>query len=341
MGTNNPTADSSHYSKQFDGPRKLVSVVVPVYDNGLTLGVLFRKFKETAAALPLYEFEFVFVDDGSRDNSYSLLLDFMHGTLLRVKLIKLSRNHGSFTAYLAGLSKCEGDCAVLISADLQDPPELIPDMVHAWANAAEVVIAARRSRQDPFLTKLWSNLYYALFRKFALKEMPSGGFDFVLIDRKVVDILCTVSEKNTSLMGLILWTGFRREILYYDRQPRLRGESRWTLAKKLKYFIDSFVAFSFTPIRFATTLGFIVSVLGLSYTVVIVVDGLLHKNRIRGITMLISLVLIIGGILLFMLGVIGEYLWRILDEVRKRPVFIVDRFVTNAPRGSVSNRTPE
>jgi polyisoprenyl-phosphate glycosyltransferase len=319
-------------SKRLERAKKLVSVVVPVYDNGPTLEALFRKFEETAEALPLYEFEFVFVDDGSRDNSYPTLLRYLGAAPVRVKVLRLSKNHGSFTACLAGLSKSEGDCAVLISADLQDPPALIPDMVRAWATGAEVIIAARRSRKDPLLTKLWSKFYYALFRKFALKEMPRGGFDFVLIDRKVVDILCEIREKNTSLMGLILWTGFKKETLYYDRQPRPRGKSRWTLAKKLKYFIDSFVAFSFTPIRFATGLGFTVSVLGSLYTLVIIADRLLNKNRIRGLTTLIALVLIIGGLILFMLGIIGEYLWRILDEVRKRPVFIIDEFLTNGPQ---------
>lgn len=333
-----PSANKSRPSTPLAGPeripraKKLVSVVVPVYENGPTLETLFRAFEETAGTLPLYEFEFVFVDDGSRDNSYPTLLRYLETAPVRVKVLKLSKNHGSFTACLAGLSKCEGDAAVLISADLQDPPSLIPDMVRAWATGAEVVIAARKSRKDPLLAKLWSKFYYALFRRFALKEMPRGGFDFVLIDRKVVDILCEIREKNTSLMGLILWTGFKKETLYYDRQPRPHGKSRWTLAKKWKYFIDSFVAFSFTPIRFATALGFIVSVLGAIYTIVIIVDRLLNQNRIRGLTTLIALVLVIGGLILFMLGIIGEYLWRILDEVRKRPVFIIDEFLTNVPQ---------
>ena len=310
--------------------KKLVSLVVPVYENASTLEALFRKFEETAASLPGFAFEFVFVDDRSKDGSYDVLLRYLKKSRARVKVLRLSRNFGAFTACLAGLTRAEGDCAVLISADLQDPPEIIPDLVKAWVEGSEVVIASRRSRKDPFLSRVWSRIYYALFRRFALREMPRGGFDFVLVDRKVINILGEVREKNTSLMGLILWTGFKRSVILYDRKPRPSGRSRWTLTKKVKYFVDSFVAFSFTPIRFATGLGFFVSVLGLLYTVVIVVDGLVHRNPVRGITMIISLVLIIGGIILFMLGVMGEYLWRILDEVRRRPAFIVDELRTNA-----------
>jgi len=161
--------------------------------------------------------------------------------------------------------------------------------------------------------------------------MPPGGFDFVLIDRKIINILSEIKEKNTSLMGLILWTGFRRTVIPYDRLERPRGKSKWTLAKKWKYFIDSFVAFSFAPIHFATALGFIVAALGFLYTLVIIADRLMNRNRIRGMASLIALVLVIGGVLLLMLGVIGEYLWRILDEVRKRPVFIIDEFRSKEP----------
>ena len=318
-------------SRNLTRTKKTVSLVVPVYDNAPTLEALFEKFEETAQSCKSCDFEFIFVDDGSRDDSYAILGKYLERARRRVKVLKLSKNHGSFTACLAGLTRAEGDCAVLISADLQDPPSLIPDMADAWRSGSEVVIAARRSRKDPLLSRLWSKFYYAMFRKFALKDMPAGGFDFALIDRKVINILSEIREKNTSLMGLILWTGFRRTVIPYDRLARARGRSTWTLAKKWKYFIDSFVAFSFAPIRFATALGFIVAALGFIYTVIIIVDRLMNRNRIRGMASVIALVLVIGGVLLLMLGIIGEYLWRILDEVRKRPVFIIDEFRSKDP----------
>jgi dolichol-phosphate mannosyltransferase len=311
--------------------KKLVSVVVPVYNNAPTLETLFRKFEDTARADPLWDFEFIFVDDRSEDDSYSILRGYLKISSYKVKILRLSKNHGSFTSSLAGLTKAQGDCAVIISADLQDPPELISQMVREWSYGHEVVMAERRSRGDPFLTRLSAKIFYALFRKFALKDMPRTGFDFVLFDRKVINILCEIKEKNTSLMGLILWSGFSRRIISYDRKPRTEGKSRWTFRKKLKYFVDSFVAFSFAPMRFSSIAGFTVSLLGFLYLIVIIIDRLVNRNRIRGITTLIALVLILGGMQLIILGIIGEYLWRILDEVRNRPTFIIDEFKQNDP----------
>lgn len=304
--------------------KKNVSIVVPVYYNEKSLPILISKFEEVAQKNSEYEFEFIFVDDYSKDDSYKVLLKYFYESKYKVKLLKLSKNHGSFTACLAGLTKSIGDCAVIIAADLQDPPHLVTDMLSIWEKGNEVVLAARNSREDPFLSKLFSKIYYKILRKFALKEMPEGGFDFVLMDKKVVNIICDIKEKNTSLMGLVLWIGFKREIIYYDRKARPHGKSMWTFAKKFKYLIDSFVAFSFLPIRLSSALGFSVSIVGFIYTIFLIYDRLVNKNLIQGITALIVIVLFLGGIQLIILGIFGEYLWRILDESRKRPIFIID-----------------
>jgi len=307
---------------------KLISVVVPVFHNAESLPALFEKLLFVATMNSKYDFEFIFVDDYSGDESYDVLKKIFESSDRNIKLLKLSKNHGSFYASLAGLSKAKGDCAVIIAADLQDPPELITNMIADWENGNQIVMAARNSRADPLMTRIFAKVYYWFLRKMALKDMPKGGFDFVMIDRKVIDIICNTKEKNTSLMGLILWTGYKRSIIYYDRKARGFGNSMWTFAKKVKYFIDSFVAFSFMPIRIATIAGFSISFIGFLYALFLIYDRMIHKNLIQGITALIVIVIFLGGIQLIMLGVIGEYLWRILDETRKRPTFIIDEYLS-------------
>ncbi len=309
--------------------KKMISIIVPVYFNEGSLSVLCKKFEEVAQNNSSYNFEFIFVDDYSKDRSYEILYQYYLTSAFTVKLIKLSKNHGSFTACLAGLTKSSGNASVIIAADLQDPPEMITDMIKKWEEGNLVVMAARNSREDPAMSKFFSKIYYKILRKFALKDMPEGGFDFVMLDRKVVDIITEIKEKNTSLMGLVLWAGFKRTILYYDRKAREHGKSMWTFTKKLKYFVDSFVAFSFVPIRLATLFGFIVSVLGFLYALYIIYDKFVNKNLIQGIAALIVIILFMGGIQLIMLGIFGEYLWRILDETRKRPTFIIDTYLDN------------
>ena len=213
--------------------KQLISVVVPVYFNEESISELTAKFEELAGRNPHLDFEFIFVDDDSKDNSFNLLISYLHTSKHKVKVLKLSKNFGSFTACLAGLEKSTGDCSAILAADLQDPPEILDKMIALWNDGNEVVIASRKSREDPILSKIFSKIYYKILRKFALKDMPEGGFDFVLMDRKVRNILCEIKEKNTSLMGLILWSGFKREIIYYDRKARKYGKSKWTFAKTM------------------------------------------------------------------------------------------------------------
>src|SRR5262245_17476936 len=218
----------------------LVSIVVPVYHNAASLPDLLRRFQQLALRNPGDEFEFVFVDDGSKDDSLAVLQRLSREES-RVRIVKLSRNFGSNSALLAGLDQARGEVVVAIAADLQDPPELIHDMLASWRGGKKVVLAARSGRSDPGLTALLANTFYWLFRRFALKTMPKGGFDFFLVDRQVRDLLTAIQESNAYLMGLILWLGFDPEVLYYHRQERERayGVSMWTFTKKVKYFIDS------------------------------------------------------------------------------------------------------
>jgi polyisoprenyl-phosphate glycosyltransferase len=228
----------------------MVSIVVPVFHNAKSLSDLLAAFQNLAAKNAANAFEFVFVDDGSRDDSYAVLSR-LAGEDARVRVIKLSRNFGSNAALLAGLGQARGDAVACIAADLQDPPELIHDMLALWRQGRKVVLAAREGRDDSPLTNLLADTFYALFRRFAVKSMPKQGFDFFLIDRQVCDLINGIQESNAYLMGLILWLGFDPAVVHYRRRARKQryGTSMWTLTKKLKYFIDSFVAFSYVPVR--------------------------------------------------------------------------------------------
>jgi dolichol-phosphate mannosyltransferase len=304
----------------------LVSVVVPVYYNAESLASLTERLTSVAAAASKNDFEFLFVDDGSGDASFDVLQHLVEEDA-RVRIIKLSRNFGTNAAILAGLTYASGDCVAVISADLQDPPELIAVMLQKWINGAKVVLAARQGREDPLSSRLFANLYYWLFRRLALKDMPRQGFDFFLIDRQVVDLLVHFHERNAYLMGLVLWTGFDREVIHYRRRKREKGKSRWTLAKKFKYFIDGFVSFSYFPIRLASFLGVALAFVGFIYALVVLLLKFLQDIPVQGWTSLMVVLLIVSGVQLILLGIFGEYLWRNFEETRRRPPFIVDQVI--------------
>ncbi len=306
----------------------LISIVTPVYHNAASLPDLLACFQRLAARSPADEFEFVFVDDGSRDDSFAVLTALAAGDA-RVQVIKLSRNFGANPAVLAGLSYARGDAVAVIAADLQDPPELIHDMLALWRAGKKVVLAAREGRDDPGASALLANTFYALFRRFAIKSMPRQGFDFFLIDRQVCALITQIQENNAYLMGLILWLGFDPAVVHYHRRARdpRYGHSMWTFVKKLKYFTDSFVAFSYAPVRLATLVGLALGFLGLLYAALIVINHLLFGINAEGWSSLMVVLLVVSGAQMFMIGVLGEYLWRTLDETRRRPRFIVERVI--------------
>ncbi len=308
----------------------LFSIVVPVYHNASSLGDLLAALQAVADKNPEDDFEFIFVDDGSVDDSFTVL-EKLAGREPRMKVVKLSRNFGSNPAITAGMSQAAGDAVAAIAADLQDPPALLHDMIELWRGDHKVVIAARRGRQDPFPTSLLSDVFYRLFRRYAIKTMPERGFDFFLIDRQVCALINDIQENNAYLMGLILWLGFDPYVLYYDREARKQeyGQSMWSLKRKLKYFVDSFVAFSYFPIRLASALGLLFSVLGLLYALWIIYARLALGIETEGWASLMIVVLIAAGVQMLILGIVGEYMWRSLDETRRRPRFIIEKIIQN------------
>ena len=300
-----------------------VSIIVPIYYNELNIPHLYEQMKEKILSRTDFEAEIVCVDDGSKDGSYKALLELREKDD-RFKVVKLSRNFGSHTAILAGFAHATGDCMTMVAADLQEPLEIIIEMYEKWKQGKKVVIAVRKDREDGFFQKLFSNTYYSLMQKYALKDMPSGGFDCFFIDKKVRDVLVSMNEKNSSIVGQVLWAGFEMDKIYYVRKKREIGESKWTLSKKIKLFIDSFMAFSYVPIRFISTLGIFISIVGFILAVFLIVNKFMFNVPVQGWTTMMITLLMLSGIQMLSLGVIGEYLWRNFDESRGRPTYIVE-----------------
>ena len=307
----------------------LISVVVPVYWNAESLPLLKAELETIADALPDDRFEFIFVDDGSGDGSYAVL-EGLAQVDERVRVLRLSRNFGSNPAILAGLSTVTGDCAAVISADLQDPPSKIPEMVAEWRGGSQVVMAARAIRHDPMTSRFFGSAFNYLFKRFVFPDFPRHGFDFMLLDRQVVDVLVDLQEKNSYIFGQVMWVGFERSVIFYERQERQHGQSRWTTAKKIKYFVDAFSAFSYLPLRLATMMGFLMAGLGFLYTLLIVILRITNEVPVTGWASTTVVVLLAAGTQLILLGILGEYLWRVLDESRNRPPYII-RNTVNPP----------
>ncbi|MBI1257352.1 MAG: glycosyltransferase [Chloroflexi bacterium] len=303
---------------------KTVSVVVPVYFNEGSLAALFEELLKVEAQLAerACTLELIFVDDGSGDDSLKLLLE-LRERRAGTKIIKLTRNFGAVHASKAGLRFVSGDCFLWLAADLQDPPGLIPDMVDRWLDGAKYVIAARTARHDPTLTKLYARIYYAIVRLFVLKDYPRGGFDLLLMDKTLLPHLRD-SSKNTNTELLSYWLGIVPVVIGYERQARIHGKSRWTFAKRLTYFIDSILSFSVLPIRLISLIGIVVSLLSFGYGSFIFVEALCGVRDVPGFPAVVALITFLLGLIIVMLGIIGEYIWRIFDEVTRRPEVVID-----------------
>lgn len=301
-----------------------ISIVIPVYFNELNLIDLYKDlYEKVLINVPSYEI--VFIDDGSKDRSYEILKGLKEKDR-NIKVYKLSRNFGSHAAILAGLSKSTGKCAMVKAADLQEPSEMILDMYEKWRKGNNVVLAVRKDRNESKIQKWFSNTYYKLMKKTALPNMPEGGFDCFLVDRKVIDVLEKMDEKNTSLMMQVLWCGFKTEIVEYVRLKREKGKSKWTFSKKIKLVIDSLLSFSYLPIRLISLFGIVFSFGSLIFLIYLILAKLLGYIDVSGWTTLMVVLLFTNGMIMTMLGVIGEYLWRTFDASRKRPVYIIEEY---------------
>ena len=312
---------------------KTFSIVVPVYYNESNLPETIPQLLALGSSLPEYQLELVMVDDGSGDDSLGVLRRFQQEYPGAITVVKLTRNFGSMAAIQAGFTVASGDCVGMISADLQDPPEIFLEMIAHWEKGNKAVFAIRQDREENQLQKVLSNTYYSLIRGLAIENYPTGGFDYFLLDRQVVTELNRIQEKNTNLMSLAFWLGFQPVMIPYIRRQRAKGKSRWTFAKKVKLFIDTFVAFSFFPIRLLSVLGLVVALGSFLYGAFVLFYWLSFGIEVKGYVPIILVLSFNTGLQMAMLGVLGEYLWRTLDEVRRRPPFVIDEIYSSQSSG--------
>ena len=300
-----------------------VSIVIPVYYNQENLIPLYDDIKNKVIDLIDYDYEIVMVNDGSKDKSYDVMKQLAENDK-NIKIVSLSRNFGSHAAILCGLEKCTGDCAVVKAADLQEPTNLILQMVERWKKGNNVVLAVRKSRDESKQQTIFANLYYWIVHKTSLPNMPKGGFDVYLLDRKVIKVLLALDEKNSALTGQILWSGFKTDVVYYTRLARTIGSSKWTLKKKIRLVKDTLFSFSTVPVTIVETIGMISFIGSLIWALVVIICKICGAIAVSGWTMLFIFNLFSFGVIMLTLGILGEYLWRSFDASRKRPPYIVE-----------------
>lgn len=307
---------------------KTVSVVIPILNGSDTVDALFERLdgvKRELQDLGL-DLQVIVVDDGSTDDTFAQLLRIKHRALY-LSVVKLSRNFGAIAASNAGLQKVKGNAFTIYSSDLQDPPELIAQMASMWLKGEKFIICQReKKRKDPLLTKLYARVYYLLVKSLVMKDFPKTGFDIFFMDAAYLPYL-QQTGKNINRSLYTYWLGLEPKVITYQRPERHAGKSKWTFSKKLKLFIDSFLGFSMRPIRLFILLGLMASVGSFLYGAVIVVGALLGNISVPGYASLMVLMSLMFGVVFLLLGIIAEYLWRVFDEVNKRPESVIESFV--------------
>ncbi|MBF0603829.1 MAG: glycosyltransferase [Nitrospirae bacterium] len=304
--------------------RPLYSVVVPVYYNEPSLPELFIKLQWLEGELNKrdMDLELIFVDDGSGDNSYAELLKIREHRQ-NTKIIKLTRNFGAVAASKRGMSYATGDCLSLLAADLQDPVEKLLEMVDHWKNGCKFVICVRASRDDPVVSRVFSAMYYRLLNLIISSNYPHMGFDMMLLDASMLPFLAQ-SSKNISMQFYAYWLGYTPKIITYERPARPYGKSRWSFFKKFNLIVDTFTGFSVIPIRIISGIGFLVAALSLMFGIKILVSALTGQLDVPGYASIVTIISFLLGIVLVMLGIIGEYLWRIFDNISGKPESVVE-----------------
>ncbi len=305
---------------------KRVSLVVPVYNEEDNIKGFYDATIAAASKLKEYEIDIIFIDDCSRDMTPNVLED-LRGTDRRVGILRLSRNCGTHAAVSAGLNHCTADAAIILAADLQEPPQIIvPKMVQEWKAGASVVWGVRKAREgEGIMTILFSRLFYKMINCLTVTSLPESGVGAILVDRCVIDAYNQIDEKNPSVAMLIAWLGFSQKSISYISEPRRHGKPKWTFTKKIKLALDSIISFSYTPIRFMSLMGMVCTVIGMVYASHILFNRLVHNVTVEGWASLMMAVLLIGGIQMMMLGVLGEYVWRTYDESRGRPRYVIEK----------------
>lgn len=298
-----------------------VSVLVAIYKNEYNIFPFYEEFNQNIA--PYFDdYELIMINDDSPDRSWEIMCSLAERDD-RVKCIRLSRNFGAIPTIFTGIQYATGDCVMVKACDLQEPSDLSVNMYNEWKNGEKMVFAVREARKDSVFGDLFSNLYYFFMRKMVDPKMPKGGFDIYLMDRTIAQKIVEMNDKNSPIVLQLMWLGYHPKKLYYVRKKREIGKSSWSLAKKVKLFVDSLIAFSYIPIRIMSLLGVLFLVFSVVYGICVLIARLRGLIPIQGYTTLLIIVLFSAGLIMFTLGILGEYIWRTLESSRNRPLSVV------------------
>lgn len=306
---------------------KKVSLIVPCYNEQAALPLFYRQLKEIIDSLSQYTWELLFVNDGSSDNTLNIIRQ-LRTQDKRVCYVDLSRNFGKENAMLAGFDYATGDCAIIIDADLQDPPSLISEMLALWEQGYQDVYAKRKSRaKEPWLRRKLTLAYYALLQHASRFDILQNVGDFRLLDRKCIDALRQMRESERYTKGMFCWIGYRKKDIIFDRADRISGKSSFNFLKLFELAIEGITSFTTAPLRLSTLLGFTISIFTLFYIFYFLLKTIIFGDPVRGFPTLVIIILFLGGVQLLSLGIIGEYLGRIFQETKNRPVYLINEYV--------------
>ncbi|AKO94748.1 glycosyltransferase family 2 protein [Priestia filamentosa] len=305
---------------------KTISIIIPAYNEEDVLEQLYEKLTFVIEAIPNYDFELLFINDGSKDRTLEIIKE-MRETDHRISYVDLSRNFGKEIGMMAGFDYAKGDAVIIIDADLQDPPELIPEMIKYWEQGYDDVFAKRRSRAGETWMKKWTaKTFYRVLQKITKIPVQENTGDFRLLDRRCIDALRTLRETQRYTKGMFSWIGYHKKEILFDRNPRAAGETKWNYKKLMDLAIEGITSFTTAPLRLSTYFGFTISLCAFIYMIFIIVKTLVVGEMVQGYPSLMTVMLFLGGIQLISLGIIGEYLGKIFTETKRRPLYFVDEY---------------
>lgn len=305
---------------------KTITILVPAYNEEAVLKQLYDRLIKVINGIPSYNFEILFVNDGSRDNTLAIIKSLRMNDE-RISYVDLSRNFGKEIAMIAGLDYAAGDAVIIIDADLQDPPELIPEMINYWEQGYDDVYAKRKSRSGETWLKKWtSSVFYKILQKLTRIPIQENTGDFRLLDRRCVEALKQLREAQRYTKGMFSWIGYNKKEILFDRDPRAAGETKWNYARLTDLAIEGITSFTTTPLRLSALFGCVISFFAFVYMLWIIAKTLIFGDPVAGYPSLMTTILFLGGIQLISLGIIGEYLGRIFNETKNRPLYFVDEY---------------